>query len=170
MAKNLEQVIIDDLKDMLKENETFEYVLLGKQAPNTKRLGFIFGGWTLLLLLFLLDFLSFSWLSILLVGIGVIATVSMFYETVYIGKLGKKLYMHRFDGLKIRNQKETTLLRDVSIVYDRTSDFHLTIAVNFNQIGEFVILRRSYESKGLLRQSTNMRQLMVDIAKKQKNK
>ena len=76
--------------------------------------------------------------------------------------------MHRFDGLKIRNQKEMTLLKDISIVPDRSSDFHLTIAVNFNGVGEYVIMRRSYESKGLLRQSTNMRQLVVDVTKKKK--
>ena len=168
MAKDLEITIKEDLNEMLNENEEMEYILYGKVSPSTKRLGIIFFSWTFMLMLFLLNVLSFTWVSILIVGIGIILTQSFFFETIYVGKFGKRLYMHRFDGLKIRNKKDSTLLKDVLICYDRTSDFHLTISVSFEDKGEFVIFRRSSEKKGLIRQSTNMKQLMVDINKKHK--
>lgn len=168
MAKNLEQVIVDDLKDMLNEGETFEYVLLGKVAPDTKRLGFLFGGWTFLFLLFYMEFIAFNWGALLIILIALVLTVNFFYETVYLAKHGKRLYMHRFDPFKFHSQKDSTLFRDISIVPDRCSDFHTTIAVNFEGVGKFVILRRSYESKGVWKQSTNMLKLTADITKKNK--
>ncbi|MDD3049427.1 MAG: hypothetical protein PHQ89_05630 [Bacilli bacterium] len=168
MAKNNEQKIKDDLNDLLGRNEAFEYVLYGKLAPKTKRIIIIFGVWLLLVCLLLFNVLTIDIYLLPVVLVLFILSGLAFYNTVYLAKFGKHVYIHEFDRLKLKNQKEKLIIKNIDVVEDRTSDFHLTILAKFNNQEHFIIFKRNSENKGYPNQATNMKQLILNIKKKHK--
>lgn len=168
MAKNKEQVIKEDLQDLVVNNETLEYVLYGKLAPQTKRILIIFCMWIVFAILLLFKILPIDFYLIGVIIVLLIISYLLFYKTVYLGKFGKHIYIHEFSAFNIGSKKDEILLKNVEVVKDRTSDFHLTIKLVLDTHVQFVIFRRSSDSKGYPNQTTNMKKLMIDINKKHK--
>lgn len=168
MEKNKEQIIRNDLNDLLDNNETLEYVMYGQLAPQMKRIMLIFALWLILIMLVLFTILPIGIYLIPIILILSLVSYLFFYETVYLGKFGKHIYIHTFDKWKIKSKKEKILLRNAFVVKDRTSDFHLTILVNIDGNNQYLIFKRNSDYKGYPNQSTNIKKLILDIEKKHK--
>lgn len=168
MEKNKEQIIRNDLNDLLDNNETLEYVMYGQLAPQMKRIVLIFALWLILIMLVLFTILPIGIYLIPVILILSLVSYLFFYETVYLGKFGKHIYIHTFDKWKIKSKKEKILLRNAFVVKDRTSDFHLTILVNIDGNNQYLIFKRNSDYKGYPNQSTNIKKLILDIEKKHK--
>lgn len=168
MEKNKEQIIRNDLNDLLDNNETLEYVMYGQLAPQMKRIMLIFALWLILIMLVLFTILPIGIYLIPVILILSLVSYLFFYETVYLGKFGKHIYIHTFDKWKIKSKKEKILLRNAFVVKDRTSDFHLTIFVNIDGNNQYLIFKRNSDYKGYPNQSTNIKKLILDIEKKHK--
>lgn len=168
MVKNKEQKIKDDLKDLLTGNEEFEYVLYGKLAPQTKRILILFGIWLVVAFFVIVNILPFGWYLLGVILLLFIITYLFFYDTVYLAKFGKNVYIHVFSTFRLKNKQDKILLKNLTVVEDRSSEFHLTIQLRLEGIHQFVIFRRKSDEKGYPNQTTNMKKLKLDINKKHK--
>lgn len=166
--KNKEQVIKEDLKALLTGNEEFEYVLYGKLAPQTKRIFILFGIWIVVAFLVIVKLLPFGWYLLGVVLLLFLITYMFFYDTVYLAKFGKNVYIHVFSIFHLKNIKDKILLKNLSVVEDRSSEFHLTIQLMLEGNNQFIIFRRKSDEKGYPNQTTNMKKLKLDINKKHK--
>lgn len=166
--KNKEQVIKDDLKDLLTGDEEFEYVLYGKLAPQTKRILTLFGIWIVVAFFIIVRLLPFGWYLLGIVFLLFLITYLFFYDTVYLAKFGKNVYIHIFSVFHLKNKQDKILLRNLNVVEERSSDFHLTIQLMIEGKQQFVIFRRKSDEKGFPNQTTNMKKLKFDINKKHK--
>lgn len=166
--KNKEQVIKDDLKGLLTGNEEFEYVLYGKLAPQTKRILTLFGIWIVVAFFIIVRLLPFGWYLLGIVFLLFLITYLFFYDTVYLAKFGKNVYIHIFSVFHLKNKQDKILLRNLNVVEERSSDFHLTIQLMIEGKQQFVIFRRKSDEKGFPNQTTNMKKLKLDINKKHK--
>lgn len=168
MVKNREQKIKNDLNDLLTGNEEFEYVLYGKLAPQTKRIFILFGIWVIVAFFVIANILSFGWYLLGVILLLFIMTYLFFYDTVYLAKFGKNVYIHVFSIFHLKNIKDKILLKNINVVEERSSEFHLTIQLMLNGNQQFVIFRRKSDEKGYPNQTTNMKKLKLDINKKHK--
>lgn len=166
--KNKEQVIEDDLKALLTGNEEFDYVLYGKLAPQTKRILILFGIWIAVAFLVMVKLLPFGWYLLGVILLLFLITYMFFYDTVYLAKFGKNVYIHVFSVFHLKNLKDKILLKNLNVVEDRSSEFHLTIQLMLEGNNQFIIFRRKSDEKGYPNQTTNMKKLKLDINKKHK--
>lgn len=166
--KNKEQVIEDDLKALLTGNEEFDYVLYGKLAPQTKRILILFGIWIAVAFLVMVKLLPFGWYLLGVILLLFLITYMFFYDTVYLAKFGKNVYIHVFSVFHLKNMKDKILLKNLNVVEDRSSEFHLTIQLMLEGNNQFIIFRRKSDEKGYPNQTTNMKKLKLDINKKHK--
>lgn len=166
--KNKEQVIEDDLKALLTGNEEFDYVLYGKLAPQTKRILILFGIWIAVAFLVMVKLLPFGWYLLGVILLLFLITYIFFYDTVYLAKFGKNVYIHVFSVFHLKNLKDKILLKNLNVVEDRSSEFHLTIQLMLEGNNQFIIFRRKSDEKGYPNQTTNMKKLKLDINKKHK--
>lgn len=166
--KNKEQVIEDDLKALLTGNEEFDYVLYGKLAPQTKRILILFGIWIAVAFLVMVKLLPFGWYLLGVILLLFLITYMFFYDTVYLAKFGKNVYIHVFSVFHLKNIKDKILLKNLNVVEDRSSEFHLTIQLMLEGNNQFIIFRRKSDEKGYPNQTTNMKKLKLDINKKHK--
>lgn len=166
--KNKEQVIEDDLKALLTGNEEFDYVLYGKLAPQTKSILILFGIWIAVAFLVMVKLLPFGWYLLGVILLLFLITYMFFYDTVYLAKFGKNVYIHVFSVFHLKNLKDKILLKNLNVVEDRSSEFHLTIQLMLEGNNQFIIFRRKSDEKGYPNQTTNMKKLKLDINKKHK--
>lgn len=166
--KNKEQVIEDDLKALLTGNEEFDYVLYGKLAPQTKRILILFGIWIAVAFLVMVKLLPFGWYLLGIILLLFLITYMFFYDTVYLAKFGKNVYIHVFSVFHLKDIKDKILLKNLNVVEDRSSEFHLTIQLMLEGNNQFIIFRRKSDEKGYPNQTTNMKKLKLDINKKHK--
>lgn len=166
--KNKEQVIEDDLKALLTGNEEFDYVLYGKLAPQTKRILILFGIWIAVAFLVMVKLLPFGWYLLGVILLLFLITYMFFYDTVYLAKFGKNVYIHVFSVFHLKDIKDKILLKNLNVVEDRSSEFHLTIQLMLEGNNQFIIFRRKSDEKGYPNQTTNMKKLKLDINKKHK--
>lgn len=166
--KNKEQVIEDDLKALLTGNEEFDYVLYGKLAPQTKRILILFGIWIAVAFLVMVKLLPFGWYLLGVILLLFLITYIFFYDTVYLAKFGKNVYIHVFSVFHLKDIKDKILLKNLNVVEDRSSEFHLTIQLMLEGNNQFIIFRRKSDEKGYPNQTTNMKKLKLDINKKHK--
>lgn len=166
--KNKELKIKNDLQDLLTNNEELEYVLYGKLAPQTKRILIIFCVWIIFMLTLLFKIIPIDYYLIVLITVLFIISYVLFYQSVYLGKFGKHLYIHEFGVFNLNSKKDKVLVRNAEVIEDRTSDFHLTIKLILNHQEQFIIFRNNSVNKGYPNQTTNIKKLIADINKKHK--